>query len=89
MKRPQFTVTDRFMAMFHVGIFTKAIRRGADTEPTDMGMPAVRNGELVLADSAWDAELSWDAWLKNLPPVDGWPSTATWLAQHGLNGGAR
>ncbi|MGW2666094.1 hypothetical protein ACWCW7_34505 [Nocardia tengchongensis] len=83
MKR--FTLTDRFMAMVHLGIFAKAIRRAAaaDTQPDDMAMPTVRNGELALADSAWDAELSWDEWLKNLPPVDGWPSTATWLARHG------
>lgn len=84
MKRPHFTVTDRFMAMVHAGIFAKALHGVANTEPTAL----VRNGELLMDAAAWDAELSWDQWLQDLPPVDGWKSTASWMAKHGM-GGAR
>ncbi|WP_433568098.1 hypothetical protein ACQP1O_42860 (plasmid) [Nocardia sp. CA-151230] len=76
-----FTLTDRFIGALFVGIFAKALHRG-DTE-VDAGMPVVRNGELRLDNSAWDAELPWDQWLQNLPKVDGWTSTASWEAQHG------
>ncbi|MEU1432165.1 hypothetical protein ABZ412_34365 [Nocardia sp. NPDC005746] len=62
-----------------------------DTQPITMATPFVRNGVLTMDPAAVDAELPWNAWLQNLPPVDGWTSTSSWEAQHGCapKGGAR
>lgn len=63
----------------------KALHHGAaeQTETGTVATPLVRNGELAMDQSDVDAPPSWDEWLQNLPPVDGWLSTSTWEAQHG------
>ncbi|WP_040815093.1 hypothetical protein [Nocardia concava] len=63
--------------------------RGDDTQPITIATPVVRNGEWALRPDPVDGPPPWDEWLQNLPPVDGWTSTASWMAQHGLDGGAR
>ncbi|MGW3545859.1 hypothetical protein ACWDNI_35700 [Nocardia niigatensis] len=67
----------------------KSAPQCADDDTQPMTMPTVRNGALELGTDTWDAELPWNEWLQNLPPVDGWTSIASWMAQHGLEGGAR
>lgn len=86
MKRPHFTVADRFMAMFHAGMFAKALHGIAvDERPVTDSTPLVRGGEFSLDAAPVEAPLPWTEWLQQLPPVDGWTSTASYMAQHGMS----
>ncbi|WP_405490377.1 hypothetical protein [Nocardia sp. NBC_00511] len=89
MKHLHFTVTDRFMAAFHVGLVAKALHGIAvhHAAAIDDATPVVKNGALLMDPTPTSAPPPWDEWLQQLPPVDGWTSTASWMAQHGMGDG--
>jgi hypothetical protein len=71
-------------------LFTRHVARPSlpqwaidDTQPMTIATPVVRRGALSMDPRAVDEPPTWDEWLQQLPPVDGWFSTSCWEAQHG------